>query len=497
MVMPLNANIKELEAINNSLKSTLSVCKQDLENRTRENEKLLYETNTLREKLTSVTLLVEELRSEMQSDDFRVRNFERVKRERDKYEEERESLLKEKNQRELAYSVCSSEKKVLEERLSELKMKLRQQERELCKFKNDYFDTINKLEKGKEESQKTSSQLKLEQERSEGIHEQFLKARMEIIALSDALQDANNEVKNLKDKYVASSHSEKETTNKLNELQKRYNQVSDELESLQTKYMKERDSLKLEITELKGSYNSLSKNYNSVLENNSKLASENQVSRTALQTEQLNKEEEILKLKQDKLYLKTQLDQYKALEDDYISTLKVIASVPTTKVEKDTQHHYPVSSIVEGKLSEETISLTRRILHLERQNMEACSTIQKFTSTLDQMRRTLASYKMVHASSNRPPSQLLEKIRSQEEQIIILEEALKACNESKDMLSRELKIMKRDLMEAQTFIKNNKIVKEELLAIKKGISNLQNGIQKNMDMSKGAIPKAIKITRER
>ncbi|KAB7498317.1 Progesterone-induced-blocking factor 1 [Armadillidium nasatum] len=495
LTMPLKVKIKELEAVKTSLESVISSHEQEIKAKHKENSKIAEDLNALREKLMEYSTQCEELRNNRKLDDYRVQNFDRIKSERDKFESERETFAKEKSELEDLVSLLKREKSIFEERTSDLKTKCRQMESELSKYRNEYYDTKTLLDKGNEDRLKTSSKLKLEQERSEDFYEKFLRARTDIITLTDSLQDSQNENKNLNEKYSQCLKIEKELKQELSDLQRKYHDTENEMSILSSKYNRERDMLKLEISELKGNYNSLLKTYNNALESNAKLLKENQYIQHYDRDDKALKEKEILKMNQEINKLKHELNQYKLLEDDYMSTLKVFASV-SEKDKESSEIGLPSSSIIRGRFSEQTLSLTRRILHLERQNAAACSTIQKFTVSLEEMRSKLYAFKSAIGMAGKPSEQLLEKIRTQEEQILILEEALRSCNESKSIILSDKKKLEENLKKCSMHLESVMVKEEELAVLKKELQEVRSLVSQNISSFRMAnLPSAIKITK--
>ncbi|RXG69334.1 hypothetical protein Avbf_05796 [Armadillidium vulgare] len=495
LTMPLKVKIKELEAVKTSLESVISSHEKEIKAKHKENCKIAEDLNALREVLMEYSTQCEELRNNRKLDDYRVQNFDRIKSERDKFESERETFAKEKSELEDLVSLLKREKSIFEERTSDLKSKCRQMESELSKYRNEYYDTKTLLEKGNEDRLKTSSKLKLEQERSEDFYEKFLRARTDIITLTDSLQDSQNENKSLNEKYSQCLKIEKELKQELSDLQRKYHDTENEMSILASKYNRERDMLKLEISELKGNYNSLLKTYNNSLESNAKLLKENQYIQHYDRDDKTLKEKEILKLNQEINKLKHELNQYKLLEDDYMSTLKVFASV-SEKDKESLEIGLPSSSIIRGRFSEQTLSLTRRILHLERQNAAACSTIQKFTVSLEEMRSKLYAFKSAIGMAGKPSEQLLEKIRTQEEQILILEEALRSCNESKSIILSDKKKLEENLKKCSMHLESVMVKEEELAVLKKELQEVRSLVNQNISSFRMAnLPSAIKITK--
>lgn len=482
--MPLKARLKDLEIVKLSLENSIKIYERELDQQTKENSRLSEEVSNLREKLIEYNTRWDDLRKELKTDDFRVYNFDRIKRERDLYEEEKNRLLKEKSKFELSLSVLENEKRSLQERNSDINLKLRHQEKDLFHYKNESIEAKSELGKCKDALSKLNTRIKVEQERSEDLHEKFLSAKSEAISLSNLLQNSESKLKILEDNYSSLLTSESNVKEELASLKKKYDQSEEELEILRSKYEKEKDAYKLEITEVKANFNSLSKNHNEILQSKSNLIKENQLFQSDLKNENVKKDEEIIHLKQENLSLKKELHPYKELEKEYLSSLKTFAAVGYEECQKTSIKKISFSSIVDGKLSEETLFLTKEILKLERENAEAFAILKAFTSTLNQMRAALCSYKAALSLAGKPDDNLLDKVRNQEEQIVLLEEALNASNESKLISEKNIDKLKIDLSTLQKYVSDSKMKKSADIAnIKKEIYYLKNLVQENENES--------------
>lgn len=466
LVWPLRLKLNEAEAVKSSLESALSAKESDLKSRSDHCLKLQKNVEELQTKSEQYASQLMSLKDEQRSDDYKVRNYVRVKTERDKLQEEKSSLTKKTAELELFAAALKKEHSILEERHSDLKSKARKQEHELSQYVEDFMDLRTKFDKVMEDLNSSNKNLRLERERNEELHKKYVVARGEITSLTDNAQDYQSEVKLLREKLQSCTLQCSSLQERVNLLSQKNETLLTEMEKVKLKFGIDTQALEKEVVELNMSLSSLSKKRDTLVDENSKLHQEIQTLDASYQKEKSAREKETLDLHQELQKVKDILAGYEELEIEYEKNIKTAAMLPEDEANKALDRMLPGLKFAGNRALEQNIQLTRRVLLLERQNTEACTTIQQLMDALDHLRNTVASYKTALTLAGQPSANLLERIASQDDQITILQAALQSNSLTKSTLEEENKVLSRDIIKLKHELDNMTTQTSELNAIR-------------------------------
>ncbi|KAG7175514.1 progesterone-induced-blocking factor 1-like [Homarus americanus] len=466
LVWPLRVKFNEAEAVKLSLESALSAKDSDLKSRSEQCLKLQRNIEELHRKSDQYASQLMNLKDEQRSDDYKVRNYARVKTERDQLQEEKTSLTKRTNELELLVATLKKERNILEERSSDLKGKTRKQEQDLNQYQEDVVDLRTKLDRITEELKTCNKNLHLERERNEDLHGKYVAARGDITSLTENSQDYQHEIKMLREKCQSYNLQCSNLQEKVSLLSEKNEMLCIELEKCNLKYIAETQALDTEVKELRSSVSSLSKNRDGLVDENSKLYQEIQKLEASYLEEKSKRSNENMALNQELQRVKHLLAGYEGLEIEYEKNIRTAATLPEDEANKVLDKILPGLRLTGNKGLEHSISLTRRVLQLERQNTEACTTIQQLSDALEHLRNTVASYKTALTLAGQPSSNLLERIASQDDQITILQAALQHNSLSKTTLEEENKTLTREVIKLKNELDSMVNETNELSAIK-------------------------------
>ncbi|XP_068219122.1 progesterone-induced-blocking factor 1-like [Palaemon carinicauda] len=476
LVWPLRLRVNELESVKSSLESLVSNKNLDLQSKNEHCQKLQKDIEELQRKSEHYASQLMGLRDEHRADDFKVRNFNRIKAERDQFEEEKNSSAKRVCELELTVATLKKERNILEERYNELKTKTRKQESGLDQCHNDLIETKSKLEKVTEEFRSVSKILRSERDRCEELHEKYVSSRGEVTSLTENNQDLQHELKILKEKHHACVVECSNFQIKVDHLSVKNQELTINVDKYKTKYDTEVKDLELQLKELKEINITLSKSRDSLVSENSVFQQKVQALELALHKEKLLRERETISLKDELMKFKQALAEYQALEDEYAKNIRTAAALSEDQANASLDRILPSHAITRNKAVEQSVQLTRRILMLERQNTEAATTIQKLTDALEQLKDKVASYKSALGLAGQPSGALLERIASLDDQVTTLQEALNYNSLSKRTLEEENKTLIRDVAKLQKALENQTLQNSELSAIKQHLINIKQTV---------------------
>ncbi|KAK3862529.1 hypothetical protein Pcinc_031616 [Petrolisthes cinctipes] len=468
LVWPLRLKLNETEAHKLSLESALNAKNADLKTRNEQCTKLQNMIEDLQRKNEHYANQLLILKDEQRSDDFKVRNYARLKSERNQYEEEKIELTKKNSELELTVATLKKERSILDERCCSLKEKLKKLEHDVNEYQEDNGDMKVKLERVTEQVNTCEKQLRLERERNHELHEKYVAVRGSLTSLNEASSDNHNEIKVLKDKLQSSTLQASGLQEKVNILNQQNNLISTDLGKLKIKYSTETKSLDTEIKDLRDNMSSLAKNREILLLENSKLHQGLQSLEESYQNEKSSKEKEIAVLTTELQRIKSILSGLDELEDEYDKNIRTAAHLSEAEVNK----LLPGIRVRGDKALARIIDMTRRLLVLERHNIEACATIQQLTESLNHLKNTTSSYKTALGMAGQPTSNLLQRIASQDDQITSLQTALHHTSLSKNTLDKDNRKLSGELVKLKSSL--DKMIEEtkELNAIKKQLNTV-------------------------
>lgn len=469
---PLRLKLNETEAVKSSLESTLNARNSDLGSRNEQCHKLQKNVEELQKKCEQYASQLMNIKDEQRYDDYKIINYSRIKSERDRFEDENNSLAKKSNDIELLVATLKKERNILEERHNDVKTKVRKQELDLSQCKEEVTDLKVKLDRVTEELGSCNRQLRLERERNGDLHEKYVAARGDVTSLTENNLDYQHEVKLLRDKLQSCILESSDLQEKVNFLSQENETLCIKTEKSQIKYNAETQSHETEVRELKATLSSISKNRDILLEENSKLHQEIMSLEASYNEEKSSRERESAALNQELQRVKHILAGYEGLEMEYEKNIKAAAMLPEAETNRVLDKMLPGLWITGNKGLEHSIQLTRRVMQLERLNSEACTTIQQLTEALEHLRNTVASYKSAIALAGQPSAKLLECIASQDDQITTLQEALQYNCMSKDTVEEMNKALTKDVIKLKSEMDDMTIHTEELNAIKQHLQSL-------------------------
>ncbi|XP_045625870.1 progesterone-induced-blocking factor 1 [Procambarus clarkii] len=472
LVWPLRVKLGEAEAVKSSLESALSAKDADLKLHSEQCFKLQKTVEELQRKSEQYASELMNIKDEQRSDDYKVRNYPRVKAERDHLEKQNSLLAKTTNDLELQAATLKKERSVLEERYGELKGKTRKQEHDLNHYREDAVDLRTKLERITEDLSSSSKQLRLERQRNDDLHEKYITARGDVTSLTEKSKDYQHEIKSLREKHQGCTLQCSGLQEKISLLSEKNDMLRSEVEKCKLKYSAETQAFDTEIKELKMSMASLSKNRDSLVDENSKLHKEIKTLESSYHEAKRARENETSALNQELQRVKNILAGYEGLESEYEKNIKTAAGLSEDEANKALDKILPGIRLTGNKALAQSIQLTRRVLHLERENIEACTTIQQLSDALEHLKNTVGSYKTALSLAGQPSANLLERIASQDDQITTLHAALQYNSVSKSTLEEENKTLTREVIRLKHELDNMMAKTNELSAIKQQLQTV-------------------------
>ncbi|KAK7082341.1 hypothetical protein SK128_005864 [Halocaridina rubra] len=473
LVWPLKLRIKELEAVSTSTESMLINKDVDLKSRSEQCIRLQNEVDELRYKCEQYSCQLVDIKDEYRADDFKVRNYNRVKSERDMFEEEKNTLTRKASELELSVATLKKEYSVLEERFKEVKVKSRRQESALNYNVNEVTDLSNKLEKVTEELGTCNKNLRFERDRYGELHEKYTAVRGDITSLTESYQDLQHEIKLLKEKNDSCSLQRTNLQEQVQQLSHKREELQIEVERYKGKYDAEVKDVEEQLKELKQNLNSANKSRSNLLDENTKLHQEFQALEIALHKEKLLRERESTSLRDELESCNKMLSQYQALEREFEKNIKTAAALPNGQLGAALERLLPSHALGGSKALEQSVHLTRRILKLERLNTEAASTIQQLTESLEQLGNKIAAYKTALGLAGQPSSKLLQRIADLDDQVTALQSALQFNSTSKTSLEEENTALIQEVTKLKEALQNFEIQNSELGAIKEQLITLR------------------------
>lgn len=437
LVWPLRLKLSETEAHKLSLESSLKAKNEDLQTCTEQCTKYQNMIEDLQRKNEHYASQLLILKDDQRSDDFKVRNYARLKSERNQYDEERTELSKKNSELELTVATLKKERNILDEKCSNLKERLKKLEHDIDQYQEDNGDMKVKLERITEQMNTCEKQLRSERERNHDLHEKYVEARGSLTSLNEASSNFHHEIKVLKDKLQTTILQNSGLQENVNILKNQNTSISTDFEKLKMKYSSETEGLHVEIKDLREGMSSLAKNRDMLLSENSKLHQEVQSLQESYRNEKSFKETELAALSTELHRVKSILNGLDELETEYDKNIRTAAHLSETEANKLLDTMLPGIRLRGDKALSRNIDLTRRVLVLERHNNEACVTIQKLTESLNHLKNTTSSYKTALGMAGQPSANLLQRIASQEDQITALQAALHHNSLSKATLDKE------------------------------------------------------------
>lgn len=476
LVWPLKIKVNELETVKSSLESSLAAKDLDLKARSDQCRKQQQELEDLRSKSEHYASQLLNLKEEQRSDDYKARNYHRVKSERDQLEGERETLTRKSTELELLVATLKKERSLLEERFGELKVKTRKQEHDIDEQQEQISDLKSKLERTSEELSSTCKNLRIERDRNADLHEKYISMRGEVTSLAENSNDYQHEIRVLREKLQSSNSHCNSLQEDINQLTQKNDYLSVELEKYKARYETEVDKLDTEVKELRQSISSLSKSRDVLAEENAKLHQDIESARKALQEDKSSKDREVLAVTEELNRVKNILKGYQSLEAEYEKTIRTAATLSEEEANRLLDRMPSGVGVVGSRALNQSIQLTRRVLELERQNTDACTTIQQLSKALDQLKNTIASYKSALSLAGQPSASLLQRIASQEDQIISLQDALQHNSLLQSTLEEENKTLIRDITKLKQEVERMAFNAGEISAIKQQLQLLQQSM---------------------
>ena len=481
LVWPLHLKINELETIRSSLQSCNSAKDLQIENKDKEYHQLSLNLCKTQEKLDDCLRECSFLKEQQSTDDFKLRNFDRIKEERDRMNKKLSELVKKFDDLQVYSSGIKKEKDTLNDRFSDLNLKYRKQEQDLSHYRGEIYDKKSKLEEEEVENKSLSQNLKQEQDKSSKIHDKYVEVVEKVTILDMNLKDSVHEVKILKEKLQHVSHSEKELKLKLQNITSKYEETISEVNEYKLRYRTEKDFTEAELIELRNSLSLVSKAKENLFKENTKILNDLHHLKDLLNQEKINREKDVSILSQRLQRAKDILSRYETLDQEYNESIRTAASVPEAESKNIINKLMPGLSIPGYKAIEQTVNLTRKVLKLERDNTEACQTIQQLTEGIEKLGATIMSYKSALCMAGQPSSRLLQHIASQDEQINALQTALNSQSSQNENFVEKINSLNQNIKEYEiNLIKSNQQIREvedikrNLKDILKSISSLSN-----------------------
>lgn len=489
LVWPLRLRLNELEAVKSSLQSALNSKDSDLKTKREETVKLQRTLEDLQRKCELYASQLVSLKDEQRNDDFRVRNYSRVKAERDQLQGEKILLTKTNSELELANATLKKEHSILQGNFSELKGKQRKQEYDLNHYQEQAADLKTKLDKVSEELSSVTKQLTLERERCGDLHEKYLSARGDMAQLMADSRDQQHEIKLLRERLQACKVQCSGQQERVTFLSQQNENLNAELEKSRLKLTVDTQTLNTQVQDLRASLSAAIKNRDTLLEENSRLHQRIQELDTLCQGEKMQRKEETTALSKEVQRVRKILSTFEGLSEEYDNIIKAAAVLPEEETSKVLEKILPGSRLQGDRAVEQCIQLTRRVLQLEGEGLEAYNTIQQLTEALEHLKSTVASYKTALSLAGQPSSSLLERIASQEDQITSMHAALDHNTALKAKLVDENKALSRQVVQLKVEVEHAGIEAGELSAIKKQLESLLQGALSHTGLTGRMMPR--------
>ncbi|XP_045120920.1 progesterone-induced-blocking factor 1-like isoform X1 [Portunus trituberculatus] len=472
LVWPLRLRLNELEAVKSSLESAVDSKDSDLRSRREECSKLRRSLEEVQRKCEQYASQLVSLKDEQRNDDFKVRNYSRVKAERDQLQEEKVLLTKTNNEFELINATLKKEHSLLQEHFSELKRKQRTQKFDLSHYQEQSIDLKTKLDRVSEELASVSKQLAQERERCGDLHEKYLSARGDAMQLTENNRDQQHEMKLLRERLEACKLQCSGMQDKVTFLSQQNENLNTDVERSRLKLTIDTQSLNAQLQDLRVSLSAVTKNRDTVLEENSRLHHRIQELDDLCQKEKTQRGEETTALSKELQRVRNTLSAFEGLPEEYEKAVKAAAALPAEETSKVLDRILPASRLQGDWAVEQCIQLTRKVLQLEGESLEAYNTIQQLTEALDHLKNTVSSYKTALGLAGQPSASLLERIASQEDQITSIHAALDQHTAIKTRLVEENKTLSRQVAQLSQRLEEAGIEAGELSAIKKKLESL-------------------------
>lgn len=489
LVWPLRLQLKELEAVKSSLQSALNSKDSDLRIRREESVKLHRTVEDLQRKCELYASQLVSLKDDQRNDDFRVRNYSRVKSERDQLQGEKIILTKTNSELELINATLKKEHSILQENFAELKGKQRKQEYDLNHYQEQAADLKIKLDKVSGELSSVTKQLTLERERCGDLHEKYLSARGDVTQLTEDSRDQQHEIKLLRERLQACKVQCSGLQEKVRFLSQQNEDLNAELERSRLKLTVDTKTLNSQVQDLRASLSAATKNRDTLLDENSRLHQRIQELDALCQEEKMQRKEETAALSKEVQRVRKILSTFGGLSEEYENIIKAAAALPEEETSKVLEKILPGSKLQGDRAVEQCIQLTRRVLQLEGEGLEAYNTIQQLTEALEHLKSTVASYKAALSLAGQPSSSLLERIASQEDQITSMQAALHHNTALKAKLVDENKALSRQVVRLKEELEHTGIEAGELSAIKKQLESLLQGASSYTGLTGRVMPR--------
>lgn len=203
----------------------------------------------------------------------------------------------------------------------------------------------------------------------------------------------------------------------------------------------------------------------------------------------MQRKEETAALSKEVQRVRKILSTFGGLSEEYENIIKAAAALPEEETSKVLEKILPGSKLQGDRAVEQCIQLTRRVLQLEGEGLEAYNTIQQLTEALEHLKSTVASYKAALSLAGQPSSSLLERIASQEDQITSMQAALHHNTALKAKLVDENKALSRQVVRLKEELEHTGIEAGELSAIKKQLESLLQGASSYTGLTGRVMPR--------
>ncbi|KAF2353357.1 hypothetical protein FHG87_015889, partial [Trinorchestia longiramus] len=443
--------------------------------------------------ITDFKSQISRLKDQSKYEDFRVQNYDRVKHERDHFQEDLINLQKKHESVVLELESLKKDHSMLTEKLDSTKIQNRRLENECTSAKQDLNDLQRRSAKASSDLDSASVHLRAEREKNKDLYEKCVSLNAEVSLLKVNLQDTEQECRQVKARMQETALVRSELERRLEDVTARCQSLSTELEKCNLKSNRSRERYEQEITELQNEILNATRLEKKASEQCSLQSTTILRLKSELTQVKLERERQELSLQRDLQKATSSLQAYQDLEREYEESLRALDPSVDNSAKL-----FPGLCLKGNRVIEQTVKLSSKVLKLERENADAKTTIKQLTEALEKLGSSLHSFKCAVSNMGESERSLHERIISQEDQISSLHEALQASQsqlEKNLALNKKLKMLAESLDACTPHSDELKKIKNDISAIKDVIIKALNLDGSPSRRSRGALPSAISISR--
>ncbi|XP_004604063.1 progesterone-induced-blocking factor 1 [Sorex araneus] len=507
LVNPLRKEVSELQMKKNELSEELSENKEQLKRLTEANEKDRRNCSELQIRCQRLALELADTKQLIQQGDYRQENYDKVKGERDAFEQEVTELRRKHEILEASYIVQSKERSELSKELVTLKQTvtllqkdkdyLNRQNMELsirCTHEENRLERLQtqleEIKKAREEMYEkyVASRDHYKTEYENKLHDELeqikLKTNQEIDQLRSASREMyereNRNLREARDNAVAEKDravlAEKDALEKHDQLLERYRDLQLSTESKVSEFLHQSKLKSFESERIQLIQEETARNLTQCQLECEKYQKKLEVLTKEFYSLQASSEKRIIELQTQNSEHQTRLDIYEKLEKELDEIIMQTAEIENEDEAERILFSYGYGANVPTTAKrrlKQSVHLARRVLQLERQNSSVLKDLERHKDQITQLSQELDQANSLLNQAQQPYRYLIESVRQRDSKIDSLKENITQLEKDVSNLNKEKSALLQ--MKNQMSLDLEQLLnhREELAAMKQILNSMR------------------------